>query len=204
MVDANQIKKKVWNYFTISGEDREIHIGSDGKVNVYGDVQLVKTHVRQLPISFGTVEGNFRCQFTNLASLVGAPHHVDGHFLCSHSELTSLEGAPKHVGGQFNCDHNKLHSLLGAPKHVGGTFDCEYNWLTSLEGVPEHVGDEFWCTWNPELPVLRLLTYAYLHMDNAPQPVSDIMHKYTGQGKPGAIKAAAELIRAGYKGNARW
>jgi hypothetical protein len=37
-----------------------------------------------------------------------------------------------------------------------------------------------------------------------PQVVNEIMTKYEGQGKPGAIKAAAELIRAGYKENARW
>jgi hypothetical protein len=204
MVDANQIKKRVWNYFTISGEDREVHVESDGKVHVYGDVKLVRAQVRQLPISFGTVSGNFRCDFSDLTSLVGAPRNVRGHFICSNGELTSLEGAPKHVDGDFICKHNKLTSLVGAPKHVGGTFDCEYNPLTSWEGAPEHVGDEFWCTWNPALPVLRLFTYAHFHMEDAPQPVSDIMHKYTGQGKPGAIKAAAELIRAGYKGNARW
>jgi hypothetical protein len=39
---------------------------------------------------------------------------------------------------------------------------------------------------------------------DAPQPVSDIIHKYLGQGKAGALKAAAELIKAGYKDNARW
>jgi len=38
----------------------------------------------------------------------------------------------------------------------------------------------------------------------APKQVSTIMNNHAGQGKPGAIKAAVELIRAGYKENARW
>jgi len=204
MVDANQIKKVFWNYFNTSGPDREIHIGSDGKVNVHGDVQLVYTDVKQLPVSFGTVSGNFRCLFSSLTSLVGAPHHVGGYFICSNSELTSLVGAPQHVDGSFTCHHNKLTNLVGAPKHVGDTFDCEYNQLTSLEGAPEHVGEEFWCTWNPHLPVLRLITYQHPWIGNAPDLVSDIISKYVGQGKPGALKAAGELIKAGFKGNARW
>ena len=205
MVDANQIKKVFWKYFDISGDDREIHIGSDGKVNVHGDVQLMDTDVKQLPVSFGTVSGNFRCIFSSLTSLVGAPHHVKGYFICSNSELTSLEGAPQHVGGDFICHHNKLTSLMGAPKHVGDTFDCEYNPLTSLEGTPEHVGDEFWCTWNPHLPVLRLITYPHPWIGHAPDSVTDIIRKYAGTKNPADIlRCASELNEAGFEGNAEW
>jgi hypothetical protein len=43
-------------------------------------------------------------------------------------------------------------------------------------------------------------------MEGAPEQVSQIMNddSLKGRGKAAAIKAAAELVRAGFKGNARW
>ena len=38
----------------------------------------------------------------------------------------------------------------------------------------------------------------------APYYVKKIMAKYAGQGKRASLSCAAELIRAGYKDNARW
>jgi hypothetical protein len=46
--------------------------------------------------------------------------------------------------------------------------------------------------------------WALLATDIPVEPVNSIMNKYLGQGKPGAIKCAAELIKAGFKDNARW
>jgi hypothetical protein len=205
MVNISQVEKILKQYFKISGK---VSIGPDLVVDVQGDVRL-KRNINQLPVQFGHVSGSFYCVSHRLTSLQGAPHHVGTHFSCINNMLTSLQGAPGHVGGNFDCQHNKLTSLQGAPAHVGGDFDCSYNtltsnMLTSLEGAPDHVGGDFLCTYGAHIPLLRLIMYDRVIFWEAPEQVAEIIDKYAGEDKPGALKAAAELVRAGYKDNARW
>jgi hypothetical protein len=224
MVDVTKIKQLLKKHFKTDGAAR---IDPDtGVVDVEGHVTL-KFSVNELPCSFGDVSGSFICHGGRLQLLTGAPHHVGGHFLCYSNKLTSLQGAPRHVGGEFICAYNKLTSLVGAPPHVGSLFICNENKLTSLEGAPLHVGGDFWCNSNPleslegaphhvggyfhvdyqkHLPLLRLLSYTggIDWNKQLPAQVGLILNKYMGEGKPGAIKAAAELIRAGYPENAKW
>jgi hypothetical protein len=166
-------------YFDTQGD---VTITSDGVVDVQGMVDLIRP-ITMLPVQFG---------------------HVRGDFYCHNSTLQSLVGAPVHVGGEFNCSWNSLINLTGAPSHVGGDFNCLGNPLDSLEGAPDHVGGEFMCTYSPHLPLLRLLNYARTTTFGAPYYVKKIMAKYAGQGKRASLSCAAELIRAGYKDNARW
>jgi hypothetical protein len=57
------------------------------KVNVTGDVYLTNLNLREIPITFGKVDGNFYCY---------------------HNRLTSLSGCPSEVCGLiFDCSHNK-------------------------------------------------------------------------------------------------
>jgi hypothetical protein len=201
MVDVKHIQSRLKADFKIAGTH---HIDPvTGVVDVTGDVTLT-TKVGQLPVIFGEVHGHFFCSNNSLTSLQGAPPHVGGDFFCYNNSLTSLQGAPPHVGGDFFCYNNSLTSLVGAPPHVGGGFFCYNNSLTSLVGAPHHVGGEFLLTYASDLPLLRLLTYADVLIYKAPESVKEILKRYKGQGKPGAIKAAAELIKAGYKENARW
>ena len=222
MVDVDEIESDLDKYFKIKGS---IKIDpSTGVVDVDGDVDLIKK-IKRLPVKFGTVSGYFYCYGKHLISLSGSPRSVGGDFDCYDNQLTSLVGAPDHVGGSFYCFNNQLTSLAGAPDHVGGYFDCGVNditslegaparvgrdficyenKLTSLEGLPAQVGGSFVCTYSKSLPVLRLMVYPTVHIYDAPPQLNDIINKYKGQGKPGALKAAAELIRAGYKENARW
>ena len=180
MVDVDKIKRDLDKYFTIDGS---IKIDpSTGVVDVDGDVTLMKS-ISLLPVKFGTVSGKFVCRYR---------------------ELTSLEGSPHYVGGEFNCYTNQLTSLEGSPRYVGGYFYCSGNPLTSFQGAPDHVGGEFVCAYNESLPLLRLVVYQRAYMLKVPPKVEEIIRKYEGEGKPGALKAAAELIRAGYKENARW
>jgi hypothetical protein len=120
-----------------------------------------------------------------------------------------------HVTGDFMCSQKMLETLAGAPKHVGKEFDCDgNNQLTSLEGLPETLKGVFFVSWNPKLPLLRSLVAKEIDLrgdlsfTNAKYgemfQVRGILNKYAGEGKVGAIKAAAELIRAGFKDNARW
>jgi len=179
VTDKEQIKTLLESNFKVYGK---VTISSKGIVNVKGAVDLTKK-VSQLPIQFGTVSGNF---------------------WCNGASLTTLVGSPTSVGGYFLCEHNKLINLKGAPTYVGSHFWCTDSPLSSLEGAPDHVGEEFWCTYNAHLPLLRLVIYNRVLISHAPDPVKEIMDKYVGQDKMGALKAAAELIKAGYKENARW
>jgi hypothetical protein len=42
-----------------------------------------------------------------------------------------------------------------------------------------------------------------INLLNAPKEVTRIIKKYLGKGQSGALQCAAELIRAGYKKNAK-
>lgn len=108
------------------------------------------------------------------------------------------------INGHFNCEDNYLTSLKGAPVQTGLYFSCKNNPLESLKGLPLKVGALCWVTWTPQLPLLRLLQLTWIRLPEAPQAVDDIINKYLGQGKSGALKCAAELIKAGYRDNARW
>jgi hypothetical protein len=114
-------------------------------VDVEGSVDLSRKELREIPIKFGRVGGNFNCYNNKLTTLEGAPNSVGGDFYCTFNKLTSLEGAPLSVGGGFYCRDNQLTSLEGAPNSVGGNFNCGYNQLTSLEGCPKSVGGGFYC-----------------------------------------------------------
>lgn len=171
------------------------------------------------------VDGSFYCWGNQLTSLEGAPSSVGGDFACYQNQLTSLHGAPQTVKGDFECYKNRLTGLMGSPRHVGKDFDCSHNQLMSLEGAPEHVGDRFTCTNNPLLqslqhlssgvkivqttytPHLGVLRYCYFKsfwgLKDAPKHIMAILNKYKNQGNKGVLLAAAELIKAGYKDNAR-
>lgn len=248
VMDVKQTRRLLKQYFRVKGSvdvDAQTHM-----VNVHGDV-AAKQQMKEFPVKFGHVTGNFDCSWNNLITLAGAPHIVDGEFKCNNMQLTSLKHAPTKVGGSFNCGNNQIRSLADAPAQVGGDyicsgnqltslqgcpstitggFYCRWNFLNNLEGAPTHVQGDFFCDYNPELksleglpstitgrivfsynihsplPLLRVLipTCTQIECEGAPQKVRIILNKYRGQGKAGAIKAAAELIGAGFKENAKW
>jgi len=143
-------------------------INSDGSIDVDGDVNLHEQKLKELPIKFNTVSGNFICndnQLTSLVgcpttvggfdcvknqltSLVGCPTTVSGYFDCGHNYLTSLVGGPVEVGGHFNCDDNRLTSLVDGPTTIGKGYSCFFNMLTTLHGSPTTVKGNFYCSHN--------------------------------------------------------
>jgi len=121
-------------------------IHDNGVVDVNGDVWLNKRQLREIPVQFGNVSGDFYCGYNNLITLIGSPHVVGRGFYCHFNELKSLEGCPQKINRRLNCNNNKLTSLVGAPDHMKD-LDCSYNELTSLAGCPKNVSREFVC-WN--------------------------------------------------------
>jgi hypothetical protein len=131
---------------------------------------------------------------------------VGGAFIVNRMGLTSLEGGPQQVGAGYFAGDNNLENLMHAPELVPGHFSIPNNPLTSLAGWPDKGVHQCTLTYSEHLPLLRCLQTAdQIHLFNFPPPeINQILNKYKDSGKAGALKAAAELIRAGYKENARW
>jgi len=204
VVDSEEILKKFVTYFDGADQlvrDRKVHIDDEGKLNVLGSVIMktnYTTHMStgaphgRIPVEFGTVSGSFNV---------------------SYCALTTLEGSPKSVGQSCFVSHNDLISLKGGPEHVGYIFEIsELRKLTSLEGFPTDVAVCRY-SWRKNLPLLRILQARkiLLGMDQidsragTPPRVSlEILRKYAGQGRAGAIDCKRELVAAGLEGNARW
>lgn len=174
------------------------------------------------------VGGNFSCFYNRLTSLTHAPEHVGKTFRCGYNQITSLQNGPLHVGASYLCGHNQLTSLThapdtvfnfhctnnqlttleGAPRVINGELSCWGNQLKSLDGLPDIIKDQIWMDDPPpHMPLLRLLAVKDLSkivFGVRRNDRQDILNPYVGQGRAGALKAAGDLIRAGYKENARW
>jgi len=93
--------------------------------------------------------------------------------------------------------------------HVAGSFHCTDNTLNTLEGSPDHVDEWFEVDYTPTMPLLRTLVAQKgvgLNGKNVPLKLDSIINNpdYRGRGKAAALKVTGELIRAGFKENARW
>jgi len=129
-------------------KDSKCTKNEDNSYDCEGDMDLSGLGLKEIPVRFREVKGDFHCARNELTSLEGAPEIVEGVFNCMHNVLTTLKGCPKYVGRGFYCSYNKLTTLEGAPRVVGGGFHCDFNDLTSLEGVPRVVGGGFYCSDN--------------------------------------------------------
>jgi hypothetical protein len=208
VTDPKEVKKILKEYFHVHGP---VKVRSTGVVDVAGTVTLKKDVLlpgNRLPIKFGGVSGSFEFDsYTNLATLEGSPDWVGGTFDCALTGVGSLAHAPQKVDGDVDVRFCNLKNFVGGPQQVGGNYWGRRNDVTSLEGLPEHIPGEFDFELMPGLPILRSLVahkVEALKGKHRQDVVNVILNKYAGEGKPGALKAAAELVRAGYKEHARW
>lgn len=122
--------------------------------------------------------------------------------------LRSLEGCPTSVSQHFNCSENRLTNLIGGPKAVGRDYLAYKNPLESLDGLATEIGGMLMLTYSPTLPLLRALVAKEILFDKwrytDVTPPTEILKRYAGQGRAGAIECKRELVAAGYEGNARW
>ena len=161
-------------------------------IHVQGDVKL-KWSVTlipdvRMPYTFGEVSGDFDCYAMNIKDLTGSPTKVGGNYYASYNPIASLKGGPKWVGGGY---------------HVNS---C--NNLVDVRDVADHVGGEFEISWNKHLRLLKpfmnsqsvkLHTPSFSSWEDGQQmkQVQDILDYHKGEGRAGAIKVAAKLIRMG-------
>ena len=164
----------------------EITIDDEGLVSCKGNVELKQElkHER-LPVSFDRIYGYFWCSHNQLETLAGTPRWVRGNFTCTSNQLTTLEGSLNSVGGDFWCFNNSS--------------------LRSLEGLPDISGTLF-LSYSPTLPLLRCLLAQQVEFEPSlpDKTVENILNKYAGQGRAGAIDCKRELVSAGFEENARW
>jgi hypothetical protein len=196
---------------------KKVWVDSDTlEVNV--DAFSVRAKFKKtIPFKMGTVTGNYFCDGCDLESLHNAPHTVMGNFICRSNYLSSLEGGPTHVGsslqngGLYSCAVNFLKNFEGAPTDFSGHFlgaEQLGTGLTSVDGIPIN-SRKVTVSAQPKLPLLKLTQYSqvelnYPHLGGVNGKLTQILQAHTGQGKPGALKCAAAMIKAGYKDNARW
>jgi len=100
----------------------------DGTVDVDGSVSLSRRGLTEIPVKFGSVSGDFWCDYNKLTSLKGSPSRVEGDFSCNNNKLTSLSYAPSIVGGHFYCNNNQL-TMLDLPEEtrIEGGLNIQYN-----------------------------------------------------------------------------
>jgi hypothetical protein len=211
-------------------DDSKYKIDDQGLVHVFADVRRAWVSLDgKLPVKFGHVQGDFLIPKMNLTSLLGAPHTIKGKFDCSNNLLTAFEHDAPYACADLYCSHNKLTDLKHAPKSVN-TITCDNNLLTNLttcpaaidvfaaynpfknfRNTPDHI-QVLTITYEPDLPLLGLLSVPHVEIFDPitgeyDETLTNIINKYTHNGstiKSHMLQCAAELIRAGYKGNARW
>lgn len=137
-------------------------INADYSVDYNGHIDIRGLELKEIPVKFGVVNGDFICADTQLVTLKNSPHTVKGDFYCSKNYLTNLQHGPTNVGGAYFCKENKLNSLLGCPKAINGTFDCSLNELTTLENCPQTIKSDFNCANNK----INTLSYFPEHVGN--------------------------------------
>lgn len=180
---------QVLKNFTLS-KDAQFSIDRDGYVSASGTITLT-TMCKKLPVKFKTMVGNF---------------------VCRGAGLEILEGCPEMVLGNFHCDNNNLTNLINGPIAVKGEYNCSNNPLTSTEGIATEAG-AITISYKEHLPLIRLMVINGVkdirlvpdqHSERAATwAVDKIIKKYVGQGKKGALLCAVDLIRAGFKENAK-
>lgn len=87
-------------------------------VDVNNEVDLSEFKLKEIPLKFGTIHGNFLINDNYLTSLENCPKIVLGTFACNGNYLTSLENCPTFILNHFGCFWNKIfpqnfHYILG-------------------------------------------------------------------------------------------
>ena len=183
MVDKQEIAQVFRSWFDT--DSLRFEVNDDGTISGEGLIHTSAKLPRKLPVRFKTFTGSMWLMQTGLDTLEGLPEYLDGDLRVRGNQLSDLKGAPKIITGIFNIIDNPLESLEGFPNSVTTVI----------------LDDD------PKLPMLRLLNASEITIKGSRDPdyrVQEILNKYAGQGRAGAIDCKRELVAAGFEGNARW
>jgi hypothetical protein len=228
MTLQDQVKQTFDTYFYI--RDGKAFVDGHGLVHATGIVRSRGFFPGgRLPVQFH-LAGDLNLSSSGLTTLEGCPPLVTGRFDASDNPLTHLQGGPKIASQAYDVRKCKLSSLAGVPDRVGsGGLLLSVNKLSSLQGLanthahhvyvnlnplqslqhlPPHI-PVLGLSWREDLPVLALVAQkqptthvTWLH-PSAPPDFLDILDKYIHKGWQWVVPCARELIKAGFKGNAR-
>ena len=182
----------------------EYEIDDAGLVNVFNNKLSLYKPTQKLPVKFGKVQTLMMFD-KGLTTLEGVPNECDG-IVAAKNKLTNLAHCTAKLR-YLNVSNNKLTTLEGSLRSVH-MLDVMFNPLKSLDGLENMEVNEIRIHYTEQLPLLKLLVakeiFIVKHYMQEMVQLSEILNKHAGTGKQGAIKCAAELIKAGYKENARW
>lgn len=116
---------------------------------------------------------------------------VEGDFVAAERNVKTLKGFPRFIKGNLFTNLNN---------HLRQLYDCQI----------DHVGGTWSHTYRESQGILRMLVAQAIYLDtdtgaiHKAQQVKHILNAHAGQGKKGALACAVELVKAGYKDNAKW
>lgn len=165
--------KRYWSFINESMSHKEIHeickkygigrskyrFGHNGVINIKGRCdELRLLYFKKLPLSFGSVSGDFDISHSKLETLEGCPNEVGGKFKFSGNNVTSLEGFPSYIHFATYGGGNKLTSFEGMPNKVHSHLHFTDNDIRSFKGFPLLFPDELHLSIedNPLYEVFRL------------------------------------------------
>lgn len=113
----------------------------NGEVDVDGDVHVLRESETELPVKFGTINGDFMCSASEYTSLKNTPHTVRGDFFFNHAQLSSVAGGPQTVENTLCYSGNtNITSLEGATPIVGEhLYLTNMTSLKSLQGIHKQI-----------------------------------------------------------------
>jgi hypothetical protein len=158
------------------------------RVDCDGDIIMNNLGKGKISIPFGVVSGEFNCAAMRLISLENSPTFVGGHFCCNGNALKSLEYAPTQVEGDFKCYNVDLTSLKG----------IEFDSIIKGDIVMDY---------NENLPLLRLCIgkgNVVTRRNEIPGVIITQHIKQYPNIKERIIKCQYDLIKSGFKNNAKW
>jgi hypothetical protein len=146
------------------------------------------------------------------------PHAIEAELRASFKIIGDYDITP---GGLVNVKGGVIHMVkqkrLKVKFHeVNGTFMSLWKGLVDLSGLPDHM-EKVHVTYYPQQRnLLRLLTAQkditlqastykdYMETNRKRMKIQEILDAHIGQGKAGIMKAAVDLIKAGYGDQAKW
>jgi hypothetical protein len=154
----------------------------------------------------------------NLADLHGIRvkfKHVDGDFAlyAGNYDMQDLSGTPDYVGGGFHVFGRTLQSLSKGPSVVKRGYSI-ISKLTKIDGLAHIIGNRLSLYVEENLPLLGIFFVRFTDTDYSIKfngrpndnermlQLETIFRRYLHLGPAGMMPCAAELIRAGFSGNA--
>jgi hypothetical protein len=142
-----------------------------------------------------------------IAQILDRDFTIAGTYTIDDQGVVNVDGDVIHTARQ-----SRIYVTFG---EVTGRFVSRWRGLKNLKGIPTRMGNGITITYYDGMPVLRCLAAdkrINLQATVSHDPnywtdrtrINSILEKYLGKGKAGAILAAAELIKSGYKESARW